>query len=150
MPTETKINLIDLLSESGLPVIEATSFVSPKWVPQVSLLSQSNLCAKCCTHPAEGSAETEVCNNGTGWFTQHLLVSVIVFFFYTQCQMADQVEVMKGICRKPGVSYPVLTPNLQGFQAAVSVNHYIPTRFPNYILYSQLLILSARCKGLTA
>ncbi|XP_058471493.1 hydroxymethylglutaryl-CoA lyase, mitochondrial [Solea solea] len=65
--TETKINLIDLLSESGLPVIEATSFVSPKWVPQ----------------------------------------------------MADQVEVMKGICRKPGVSYPVLTPNLKGFQTAL-------------------------------
>uniref|UniRef100_A0A3P8TQ91 hydroxymethylglutaryl-CoA lyase n=1 Tax=Amphiprion percula TaxID=161767 RepID=A0A3P8TQ91_AMPPE len=67
VPTEAKINLIDMLSESGLPVIEATSFVSPKWVPQ----------------------------------------------------MADQVEVMKGISRKPGVSYPVLTPNLKGFQAAV-------------------------------
>ncbi|KAG7226273.1 hypothetical protein INR49_003024 [Caranx melampygus] len=69
VPTETKIHLIDMLSDSGLPVIEATSFVSPKWVPQ----------------------------------------------------MADQVEVMKGINRKPGVSYPVLTPNLKGFQAAVSV-----------------------------
>lgn len=34
--------------------------------------------------------------------------------------MADQVEVMKGIQRKPGVTYPVLTPNLKGFQAAVS------------------------------
>ena len=31
-----KIRLIDMLSEAGLPVIEATSFVSPKWVPQVS------------------------------------------------------------------------------------------------------------------
>uniref|UniRef100_H3DHM2 hydroxymethylglutaryl-CoA lyase n=1 Tax=Tetraodon nigroviridis TaxID=99883 RepID=H3DHM2_TETNG len=67
VPSETKIHLIDLLSASGLPVIEATSFVSPKWVPQ----------------------------------------------------MADQVEVMKGISRRPGVSYPVLTPNLKGFQAAV-------------------------------
>jgi len=34
--TEVKIRLIDMLSEAGLPVIEATSFVSPKWVPQVS------------------------------------------------------------------------------------------------------------------
>uniref|UniRef100_A0A3B3VEP5 hydroxymethylglutaryl-CoA lyase n=1 Tax=Poecilia latipinna TaxID=48699 RepID=A0A3B3VEP5_9TELE len=68
VPTEAKINLINMLSESGLPVIEATSFVSPKWVPQ----------------------------------------------------MADQVEVMQGISKKPGVSYPVLTPNLKGFQAAVS------------------------------
>ncbi|KAG9330807.1 hypothetical protein JZ751_022060 [Albula glossodonta] len=33
--------------------------------------------------------------------------------------MADQVEVMKGIHRRPGVIYPVLTPNLKGFQAAV-------------------------------
>lgn len=31
-----KTKLIDLLSESGLPVIEATSFVSPKWVPQLA------------------------------------------------------------------------------------------------------------------
>lgn len=38
VPAETKIHLIDMLSQSGLTVIEATSFVSPKWVPQVSLL----------------------------------------------------------------------------------------------------------------
>ncbi|XP_069575753.1 hydroxymethylglutaryl-CoA lyase, mitochondrial [Brachyistius frenatus] len=67
VPTEAKIHLIDMLSESGLSVIEATSFVSPQWVPQ----------------------------------------------------MADQQEVMKGIRRRPGVSYPVLTPNLRGFQAAM-------------------------------
>uniref|UniRef100_A0A3Q3MAV7 hydroxymethylglutaryl-CoA lyase n=1 Tax=Labrus bergylta TaxID=56723 RepID=A0A3Q3MAV7_9LABR len=36
VPTETKIHLIDMLSASGLTVIEATSFVSPKWVPQVA------------------------------------------------------------------------------------------------------------------
>lgn len=45
--------------------------------------------------------------------------------------MADQVEVMKGIGRIPGVSYPVLTPNLKGFQAAVSAKHHNPTHFPN-------------------
>ncbi len=33
-------------------------------------------------------------------------------------QMADHTEVLEGIRRKPGVSYPVLTPNLKGFQAA--------------------------------
>lgn len=33
--TEDKVKLIDLLSAAGLPAIEATSFVSPKWVPQV-------------------------------------------------------------------------------------------------------------------
>ncbi|CAO2589534.1 Hydroxymethylglutaryl-CoA lyase, mitochondrial [Lemmus lemmus] len=36
VPTPVKIKLIDMLSEAGLPVIEATSFVSPKWVPQVA------------------------------------------------------------------------------------------------------------------
>ncbi len=35
-------------------------------------------------------------------------------------QMADQEEVMRGLHKKPGVNYPVLTPNLKGFQAAVS------------------------------
>lgn len=36
VPTEVKIRLIDMLSESGLKSIEATSFVSPKWVPQMA------------------------------------------------------------------------------------------------------------------
>uniref|UniRef100_A0A9L0R5F7 Hydroxymethylglutaryl-CoA lyase, mitochondrial n=1 Tax=Equus caballus TaxID=9796 RepID=A0A9L0R5F7_HORSE len=36
VPTAMKIKLIDMLSEAGLPVIEATSFVSPKWVPQMA------------------------------------------------------------------------------------------------------------------
>ncbi|MBN3320578.1 HMGCL protein, partial [Atractosteus spatula] len=70
VPAEVKIRLIDMLSEAGLPVIEATSFVSPKWVPQ----------------------------------------------------MADQMEVMQGIRKHPGVNYPVLTPNLKGFQAAVKAD----------------------------
>ncbi|MBI1920025.1 MAG: hydroxymethylglutaryl-CoA lyase [Geobacter sp.] len=34
--TGVKIALIDRLTEAGLPVIEATSFVSPKWVPQMA------------------------------------------------------------------------------------------------------------------
>ncbi|HXH03857.1 MAG TPA: hydroxymethylglutaryl-CoA lyase [Candidatus Competibacteraceae bacterium] len=68
VPTAVKIELINRLSATGLPVIEATSFVSPKWVPQ----------------------------------------------------MADAAAVMAGIARKPGVSYPVLTPNLKGFEAALA------------------------------
>ncbi|CAI0541969.1 unnamed protein product [Linum tenue] len=36
VPTDIKIELIRRLVASGLPVVEATSFVSPKWVPQVS------------------------------------------------------------------------------------------------------------------
>jgi hydroxymethylglutaryl-CoA lyase len=35
---EDRINLIERLSAVGLPVIEAGSFVSPKWVPQVCTL----------------------------------------------------------------------------------------------------------------
>lgn len=38
IPTEVKVELIKLLVASGLPVVEATSFVSPKWVPQVYIL----------------------------------------------------------------------------------------------------------------
>uniref|UniRef100_G3VS81 Hydroxymethylglutaryl-CoA lyase, mitochondrial n=1 Tax=Sarcophilus harrisii TaxID=9305 RepID=G3VS81_SARHA len=72
LPAHLKIRLIDMLSEAGLPVIEATSFVSPKWVPQ----------------------------------------------------MADHTEVLMGIKKFPGIHYPVLTPNLQGFQAAVAKKLY--------------------------
>jgi hydroxymethylglutaryl-CoA lyase len=66
VPTDVKVTLIDLLTDAGLPAIEATSFVSPKWVPQ----------------------------------------------------MADAADVMARIRRGPGVRYPVLTPNVKGFEAA--------------------------------
>src|SRR6266568_672497 len=36
VPTAVKIELIDRLAEAGLPAVEATSFVSPKWVPQMA------------------------------------------------------------------------------------------------------------------
>jgi hydroxymethylglutaryl-CoA lyase len=65
--TADKLKLIDMLSDAGLRSIEATAFVSPKWVPQ----------------------------------------------------MADHVDVLRGINRRPGVAYPVLVPNMKGFEAAV-------------------------------
>ena len=65
--TAIKIELIERLTAAGLRVIEATSFVSPKWVPQ----------------------------------------------------MGDNTAVMQGIKRHPATVYPVLTPNLQGFDAAM-------------------------------
>jgi len=34
--TADKVRLVDLLSDAGLPRIEVTSFVSPKWVPQMA------------------------------------------------------------------------------------------------------------------
>ncbi|MCX7138617.1 MAG: hydroxymethylglutaryl-CoA lyase [Proteobacteria bacterium] len=36
VPAAVKIELIDRLTDAGLPVIEATAFVSPKWVPQMA------------------------------------------------------------------------------------------------------------------
>ncbi|MGQ9365827.1 hydroxymethylglutaryl-CoA lyase [Azospirillum sp. A39] len=36
VPTAVKVGLVDRLSEAGLPVVEAGSFVSPKWVPQMA------------------------------------------------------------------------------------------------------------------
>lgn len=113
VPTDTKVRLINMLSESGLPVIEATSFVSPKWVPQVRLY-QRNSYAKFLTHPTE----TTSYRNKSDSF------SLVLIDVSCCCsQMADQVEVMREIHRKPGVSYPVLTPNLKGFQAAVSAKY---------------------------
>lgn len=67
--TADKIALINRLSQTGLETIEATSFVSPKWVPQ----------------------------------------------------MADAAEVFAGIEKHPGIRYPVLTPNLQGYERARAV-----------------------------
>jgi hydroxymethylglutaryl-CoA lyase len=36
VPTAVKIELIERLADAGLPVVEATAFVSPKWVPQMA------------------------------------------------------------------------------------------------------------------
>jgi isopropylmalate/homocitrate/citramalate synthase len=36
VPTDIKIELIERLAQAGLPVVEAGSFVSPKWVPQMA------------------------------------------------------------------------------------------------------------------
>src|SRR3712207_714070 len=35
VPTDVKVSLIERLAEAGLPVVEATSFVRPEWVPQL-------------------------------------------------------------------------------------------------------------------
>lgn len=68
VPTDVKIQLIKMLAASGLPVIEATSFVSPKWVPQ----------------------------------------------------LADAKFVMEAIQDLQGAKFPVLTPNVKGFEAAIA------------------------------
>ncbi|HET8733833.1 MAG TPA: hydroxymethylglutaryl-CoA lyase, partial [Anaeromyxobacteraceae bacterium] len=36
LPTAVKIGLVDRLSAAGLPAVEAASFVSPRWVPQLA------------------------------------------------------------------------------------------------------------------
>ena len=68
VPAAIKVELVHRLQEAGFTQIEVTSFVSPKWVPQ----------------------------------------------------MADNAQVMAGIARKPGVRYSVLTPNMQGLEAALA------------------------------
>ncbi len=37
IPVDVKVDLINRLSNAGLRTIEAGSFVSPKWVPQVQV-----------------------------------------------------------------------------------------------------------------
>lgn len=65
--TENKIKLVDMLTDAGCKDIEVTSFVHPKWVPQ----------------------------------------------------LADSVDVLKGIKRASGVNYNALIPNLKGLQRAI-------------------------------
>src|SRR5689334_4695800 len=47
--TSDKIAFVDLLSAAGLPVIEVTAFVSPKWVPQMA--DASEVCAGIARRP---------------------------------------------------------------------------------------------------
>ena len=49
VPTDVKVSLIDQLADAGLPVIESTSFVSPKWVPQ--LADAAEVLARIRQHP---------------------------------------------------------------------------------------------------
>src|SRR3954467_11410118 len=65
---DVKIELVERLGRDGFVNIEAASFVSPKWVPQ----------------------------------------------------MATSKEVMEKIDRRPGTIYSALTPNMQGFEAALA------------------------------
>lgn len=48
IPPETKIELIDRLGAAGTKIIEAGSFVSPKWVPQVRfiLIEAQSVCVE--------------------------------------------------------------------------------------------------------
>jgi len=71
VPTDIKIQFIDKLASAGLSHVEATSFVSPKWVPQ----------------------------------------------------MGDHAEVLSAVLKlgHQNVSYPVLVPNIKGFQSAHSI-----------------------------
>ncbi|MDO9278894.1 MAG: hydroxymethylglutaryl-CoA lyase [Polaromonas sp.] len=73
VPAAIKIELVQRLQDAGLREIEVTSYVSPKWVPQ----------------------------------------------------MADNAEVMAGIQRQPGVRFSVLTPNMQGLDAALAAPKHL-------------------------
>ena len=68
VPTAVKIEYINRLSQAGFRSIEASAFVSPTAIPQLS----------------------------------------------------DASEVMMGIERVPGVSYPVLVPNIRGYERALA------------------------------
>jgi hydroxymethylglutaryl-CoA lyase len=67
IPTADKIAFIDALAATGLPRIEITSFVSPRWIPQ----------------------------------------------------LADAVEVARGVRRRDGVHFSALVPNRKGLDRAI-------------------------------
>lgn len=57
IPVDVKVELINKLEDAGVQFIEATSFVSPKWVPQVgsvrkAVASKAN--AQCVSWPTDG------------------------------------------------------------------------------------------------
>ena len=45
IPVGTRVELIDRLVRAGVTVVEAGSFVSPKWVPQVRFPQHPHPCA---------------------------------------------------------------------------------------------------------
>lgn len=58
--------------------------------------------------------------------------------------MADHGDIMNKITRKEGVKYPVLTPNLQGFKAAVRVGAWPPLTTDNFTHTILFIILVNR------
>src|SRR5215472_8676148 len=36
LPVEVKLEFLDRMADAGLRILEATSFVSPKWIPQLA------------------------------------------------------------------------------------------------------------------
>ena len=63
VPTTRKLRLIEALVESGLKRIEATSFVSPKWVPQ---LADADEVAGLLPRDLEGVSFSALCPNARG------------------------------------------------------------------------------------
>ena len=53
--------------------------------------------------------------------------------------MADNAEVLQQIKRQGGISYSALTPNLQGFHAAVRIKHCQACCVP--VVYTYRLML---------
>ncbi len=68
VPTTVKLEFIERLAATGLKTIEATAFVSPRWVPQ----------------------------------------------------MSDHSQILGALPRNTDIAYPVLVPNLRGFEAAAA------------------------------
>jgi isopropylmalate/homocitrate/citramalate synthase len=62
IPTATKVELIDRLADAGVPTIETTSFVSPKWIPQLADAAEVYQSI----HRRPGTAYTVLVPNVTG------------------------------------------------------------------------------------
>jgi len=64
VPLSGKVRLIDALVAAGLRRIEITSFVSPKWIPQLE--DADELCEVVLAHPHEGVSFSALCPNPRG------------------------------------------------------------------------------------
>ncbi len=58
VPVEVKVELVERLAAAGLPVVEVTSFVSPRWVPQ--LADAEELLTRLAGGPADGAVPMPV------------------------------------------------------------------------------------------
>ncbi len=99
VPVGIKLGLIERLQDAGLTEIEATSFVSPKWVPQ---MADNAEVMRGVARLRRGERATAVQGGGAG--------------------VDAGADINSDSATRPGrrVRYSVLTPNLKGFEAAIA------------------------------
>jgi hydroxymethylglutaryl-CoA lyase len=93
VPTEVKIEFIEKLSKTGLRNIEATAFVSPKWVPQMG--------------------DNKAVMDGIS----KVRIPPAIVYFVVHSRASTAFAQMKPV---EGLRYSALTPNMNGYKQALA------------------------------